>query len=77
MGGKASVPAYSGPKRKLVIVGGSFGGMNLVKNVLQIDQAGSIAEILVIDQHSYFEYFPSLFENFVDPEAFNKTCVPY
>ena len=76
MGGKNSV-SYTGPKKSLVIVGGSFAGKAIVEQILTLDPREQIAEITIIDQYPYFEFFCNIFESVADPEAFVKSTVPF
>lgn len=64
-------------KKKIVIVGFSFGGRNLVKSLLHIDPNGKKFDILVIDKESHFEFICTNYFGLTEPEAFMKNAVSF
>lgn len=57
---------YSGPRKRVVIIGASFGGDKVAKGLLGIDQKGTALEILLIDKSEHFENNCGNFKMFVD-----------
>jgi hypothetical protein len=56
---RGSIP---GPRRHVVVVGASFGGLACAR-MLRRD-----FDVTIIDEHDYFEYTPGILRNFVKPE---------
>jgi NADH dehydrogenase FAD-containing subunit len=77
MGGSHSKHDELIEKKKVVIVGFSFGGRNLLKSLLHIDPVGKRFEILILDKESHFEFICTNYFGLTEPEAFMKNAVPF
>ena len=64
-------------KKKVVIIGFSFGGRNLLKSLLHIDPEGKRFEILILDKESHFECICTNYFGLTEPEAFMKNAVDF
>lgn len=74
MGSRSSTPAYSGPRKKVVIVGASFAGDKIAKGLIVEDHDGKALEILLIDRSQHFENFCGNYKMFVD-ECFVENSI--
>jgi hypothetical protein len=64
-------------KKKVVIIGFSFGGRGFLKYLLEIDPAGKRFEILILDKESHFEFICTARAGLTEPEAFMKNAVDF
>jgi len=64
-------------KKKVVIIGFSFGGRNLLKSLLHIDPEGKRFEILSLDKETHFEFICTNYFGLTEPEAFMKNAVSF
>lgn len=70
MGSSNVTPAISpGVRRKVVIVGFSYGGQNIIQAIAKMDKVGN-CEFIVVDKSDHFEHMPNNFESFVSPNVF-------
>ena len=77
MGGSHSKNDELIEKKKVVIVGFSFGGRALLKSLLHIDPDGKRFEILILDKETHFEFICTNYFGLTEPEAFMKNAVSY
>ena len=66
MGAKVTKPVYSGPRKRIIIVGASYAGDKVAKGLLAADSEGTALDILLIDKSEHFENFCGNFKMFVD-----------
>lgn len=64
-------------KKKIVIVGFSFGGRNLIKSLMNIDPDGRKFDILIIDKETHFEFICTNYFGLTEPEAYSKNAVSF
>ena len=71
MGSTNTTPANlgAGVPKKIVVVGFSFAGQNLINAIAKLD-TGKSCEITVIDKSDHFEHMPNQFESFVSKDVF-------
>ena len=79
MGSTNTTPsnASTGATKKIVVVGFSFAGQNLINAIAKLD-TGKSCEIIVIDKSDHFEHMPNQFESFANKDVFiGKNTIPF
>ena len=66
-----------GPRKKIVIIGASFGGKIMTNMLQQIDPNEKQYEILLIDKNEHFEYICANFEMLANPNAFKDNAIKF
>ena len=66
-----------GQKKKIVIVGASFGGHHMTSNLLKLDPKETMFEILLIDKNEHFEFICSNYQSYSDEESFKKNAIMF
>src|SRR5438105_2311639 len=62
---------------KVVICGGSFAGLGLIRQLLRLDPNGIKYEITLVDKNEYFEFICTNYEALVDPTRIKGLVIPY
>ena len=70
----ASTTTKTKKKSVVVVVGASFAGQKVAKQVQKL--AGSYLHVVTIDAKGYFEYYPSTLRCMVEPSKANATVLP-
>jgi NADPH-dependent 2,4-dienoyl-CoA reductase/sulfur reductase-like enzyme len=80
MGGRLSTdtdtpapPAPPAPPARVVVVGASFAGLALTRQLLA---SGAPCDVTVVEPKDYFEYTPGVLRCFVAPEKAEGLLVP-
>jgi NADH dehydrogenase FAD-containing subunit len=68
---------FMGQRKKIVIIGASFGGNIMTKMLQQIDQEEVFYEILLIDKNEHFEYICGNFEMLANPSSFGENSIKF
>ena len=63
-------------KKKIVIIGGSFGGRVLTQALQALDPQEHCFEITIVDKNPHFEFICSNFKSFVDDD-FSKNAIAF
>jgi NADH dehydrogenase FAD-containing subunit len=79
MGGSQSATnnVAPGPRKKIVIIGASFGGKIMTNMLQQIDQEEKLYEILLVDKNEHFEYICTNFEMLANPASFGDNSIKF
>lgn len=80
MGGGSSKPLQvkvTGGRKKVVIVGGSFGGKMITQHLQLMDPEEQQFEILIIDKSHHFEFICSNYKALCEEEIFKKHSVDF
>ena len=80
MGGGSSKyvkATVSGGKKKVVIVGGSFGGKLIIQHLQALDPNEEQFDILVVDKQSHFEFICSNYKILCEEDTFKKHAISH
>ena len=80
MGGSQSNIAVNlapGSRKKIVVIGGSFGGKYITNMLQQLDPKEIQFEVLIIDKNEHFEYICANFASLADENAWAKNTIKF
>ena len=64
-------------KKKVIIVGASFGGRMLVQHLQKLDPEEKCISILLVDKSPHFEYICSNYKAVWDDRTFKNNAIDY
>lgn len=76
-GSNTKLDVQAGAKKKIVIVGGSFGGKILTQCLQALDPNETQLEITIVDKNEHFEFICTQFLALAEDDQFKKNSIPF